>query len=277
MAIKLGTVAAIGFDDFPPGEWLGLFRELGCETVQAYRNQDADITVEQMRPAIEAGQMPCDSLHGVYGEKYDPSSPDESARRFAVDAFKSEGDLALQLGGPLVVVHCSTIRHDPISPNERATRVNQLRKSISELGSFGREVGVQYAFENLPAYHAIGWDIVQLTGLLKETEAPNTGMCLDTGHAHMVGDAVEAVHQAGDKMIYVHLSDNFGNSDDHDMPTVGTLPSDLVAEALHEVGYEGTVMLEVFYGVGRLRKLIDEGCADRLDRLIQIANGRAKN
>jgi len=274
MAIKLGTVAAIGFDDFPPHDWLRLFRTLGCEVVQAYRNQEADITVEQMREAIAVGGMPCDSLHGVYGEQYDPSAPDESARRFAVDAFKSEGELALQLGGPLVVVHCATIREEPISKSERATRFRQLRKSITELGTYGRDIGVWYAFENLPAYHAIGWDVAQLADLLKEVGAPNTGMCLDTGHAHMVGDAVQAVHQAAEQMIYVHFSDNSGRSDDHDMPTCGTLPVDRVARALHEVGYEGTIMLEVFYDADRIRQLIDDGCAERLKRLVDIANGR---
>ena len=274
MAIKLGTVAAVGFDDFPPHDWLPLFRVLGCEVVQAYRNQEADVSVEQMREAIAVGGMPCDSLHGVYGERFDPSAPDESARRFAVDAFKSEGELAMALGGPLVVVHSATIRHEPVGPGERATRVNQLRKSIRELGRFGQSVGVRYAFENLPAYHAIGWDVAHLAGLLEDLNVPNTGMCLDTGHAHMVGDAVQAVQQAAKQMIYVHFSDNSGQSDDHDMPTYGTIDADHVARALHEVGYEGTAMLEVFYDADRIKQLIDEGCAERLKRLVQIANGR---
>ena len=121
MAIRLGTVAPIGFNDFPPAEWLACFRELGCQTVQAYRNQEAGLTLPQMKDAIAAGGMPCDSIHGIYGEEFDPSAPDEEARRFAVDTFKSEGDLALELGGPLVVVHCATIREDGISADERAT------------------------------------------------------------------------------------------------------------------------------------------------------------
>ena len=54
MAIQLGTVAAIGFEDFAPAEWLGCFRELGCELVQAYRNQNAQLSIQQMKDAIAA-------------------------------------------------------------------------------------------------------------------------------------------------------------------------------------------------------------------------------
>jgi len=274
MTVRLGTVAAIGFDDFPPGEWLSCFRQLGCQTVQAYRNQDGNVTIEQMKEAIAAGQMPCDSLHGVYGEPFDPSAPKEEDRQSAADTFKAEGEIALELGGPLVVVHCSTIRTGGISPAERERRISQLKKTIVELGRFGQYVGVQYAFENLPGYHAVGYDVAELAGILSDLAVPNTGMCLDTGHAHMVGDAAEAIMQTNRQIIYVHLSDNSGNGDDHDMPTYGSLDTDATARALRRVGYHGTMMLEVFYSTERLRKLIDEGCAERLARIVALANGQ---
>jgi len=275
MAIRLGTVAAIGFKNFPPADWLGCFRQLGCQAVQAYRRQDIPVFISQMQDAIAAGGMPCDSIHGVYGEQYDPSATNEIARTAAVDKFKSEGELALALGGPLVVVHCATIRHGGISDPERAVRIAQLRKSIVELGEFGRQTGVRYAFENLPGYHAIGWDIAALASLLNELDAPNTGMCFDTGHANMIGDAADAIRHTDGQMIYVHFSDNSGRSDDHDMPTYGTLDCDAIARALAAEGYSGTLMLEVFYSVDRLKQLIDEGLADRLARIIDLANGRA--
>ena len=69
----------------------------------------------------------------------------------------------------------------------------------------------------------------------------------------------------------MHLSDNSGASDDHDMPTCGTLDAAGVAAALHEVGYRGTLMLEVFYKADRLRRLIDDGLADRLAEIVRIA------
>jgi len=274
---RLGTVAAIGFAEFPAAEWLGQFRRLGCQVVQVYRNPKANVSLQEMRDAIAAGQMPCDSLHGVYGEQFDPSAPDESERRSAVDTFKSEGELAAELNGPLVVVHCSSIRQDGVSDKERNVRIAQLRKSILDLGQFGKGIGVAYAFENLPGYHAIGSDVAELADMLRAVGAPNTGMCLDTGHAHMVGDAAEAICQAKEQMIYVHFSDNCGRSDDHDMPTCGTLDAEKVGKALYEAKYTGTIMLEVFYKTDRLAQLADQGLASRLERILHLANGHTQN
>lgn len=276
MSIDLGTIAAIGFDEFQPDTWLSCFRELGCKFVQAYRNQQSLPSLQQMKDYIAAGGMRCDSLHGLYGEQYDPSAPSEADRQSAVNTFRSEGELALELGGPLVVVHCATIRQDGVSDQERQIRLAQLRKSITELGQFGQSIGVKYAFENLPRYHAIGWDVAELAGMLSELAVPNTGLCLDTGHAHMVGNVTEAIANAGDQMIYVHFSDNSGASDDHDMPTCGTLDTEAVARALNKANYSSTMMLEVFYGLDKLRQLIDEGCAERLARIVRLANGQSE-
>jgi len=275
MAIRLGTVAPIGFEDFPPTQWLACLRAMGCTVVQAYRNQEVVVSVQQMKDYIAAGQMPCDSIHGVFGEEYDPSSPNETARGFAVDTYRKEGELALELGGDLVVVHCSSIRAGGVSAEERRLRTEQLRKSIADLGRFGSRVGVKYAFENLPRYHALGWDIAELAGILDDLGAADTGMCFDSGHALMTGDPVAGVHAAGDQIIYVHLSDNSSRADEHEMPTYGTLDTDRFAKALHDVGYSGTMMLEVFHSVGYLQHLVDNGCAERLARIVGLANGRA--
>ena len=272
--IQLGTIAAIGFDDFRPAEWLSCYRELGCRVVQAYRNQARQVSVADMRQAISDGGMPCDSLHGVYGEQYDPSCPDEAARTFAVQAFQREGEVCSALGGRVVVVHCATVRATGVDEPERRARINQLKKSIEELGRIGADSGIHYAFENLPAYHAIGSSVSELAGILRDVGAPNTGLCFDSGHAHMVGDAPCAVLQTQGQMIYAHISDNTGGVDGHEMITFGTIDADALARAFHRVGYSGTFMLEVFYSAARLRELIAQGAAGRLARLMRIANGQ---
>ena len=274
--VRLGTVTAIGFDEFEPAEWLGCWRQLGCEVAQVYRNQDQHVPLEQVQEAIAAGGIPCDSLHGVFGEAFDPSNPEEEARRFAVDTYKREGELCNAIGGHLVVVHCATVRREGISRQERAARVGQLGRSISELGAFGAGCGITYAFENLPGYHAIGSDVGELADILTEAAAPNTGMCFDCGHANMVGDPVATVGRTRGQMVYAHISDNNGEGDEHKMITYGTIDADALARALCKIGYNGTFMMEVFCSAERLRRLIDEGMAERLARIINIANGLAE-
>ncbi len=271
--IQLGTIAAIGFEDFKPAEWLECYRQLGCEVVQAYRNQARQVSLQEMQDAIAAGGMPCDSLHGVFGEQFDPSNPDEAGRTFAVNAYKHEAELCRALGGTIVVVHCSTIRPQGVPPPERALRFEQLKKSVAELGRFGAACQVTYAFENLPGYHAIGQDVGELAQALAEVDAPNTGMCFDSGHANMVGDPVAAVAEAAGQMVYCHASDNSGKADEHEMITYGTIDAEGLARALRAIGYSGTFMLEVFYPASRLRELVAEGAGERLARILRIANG----
>jgi sugar phosphate isomerase/epimerase len=273
MSVRLGTVAPVGFHEFPPEQWLPSMRELGCSVVQVYRNQAASVSRRQMRDAVAVSGLPCDSLHAIFGEAFDPSAPLERARRFAVDAYKSEGNLAAELGGPLAVIHCSTIRRQGVSPAERQERVAQLRKSIEDLAVYGQSIGVRYAFENLPAYHPVGSDVAELAKLLAESAQANVGMCFDCGHANMTGDVVGAAAQAAGQIIYVHLSDNSGKGDDHLMPTYGSVDMLGLARALHSTGYDGTLMLEVFYGLSALKRFRDEGCAARLKKIVDAANG----
>ena len=275
MSVQLGTVAPIGFDAFPPEQWLPCMRQLGCTVMQAYRNTETTVSIQQMRDAMGASGMPCDSIHGVFGEQFDPSAPLESARRFAVETFKAEGELAREMGGSLVVVHCSTIRRNGVSPKERAQRVEQLAKSMLDLGFFGQQIDVKYAFENLPAYHPVGSDVAELADILKQAKAPNAGICFDTGHANMVSDPARSILQVGERIIYVHLNDNSGDADEHLMPTYGSMDTAGIARSLHEIEYEGTLMLEVFYSVDKLKKFIDDGCAERLRHIVDTANGRS--
>ena len=272
--IRLGTVAVIGFDQFEPAEWLQCYRQLGCEVVQAYRSQTSQVPLRQMQDVITAAGMPCDSLHGVFGEQFDPSSPDEAGRAFAVNTFEHEADVCKALGGQLVVVHCSTVRRDGVSPAEKDVRIRQLKKSIEQLGRFGQSCQVTYAFENMPGYHAVGYDVAELAQILTDVAAPNTGMCFDCGHANMVGDPVAAVADAAGQIVYCHISDNSGQADDHEMLTCGTIDADALARALHQVGFDQTFMLEVFQPIDRLRELIADGVAERLGRILRIANGQ---
>lgn len=274
MPIRLGTVAPVGFDNFPPREWLGALRQLGCTVAQVYRNPARKVSTTEIRDALAAGGLPCDSIHGVFGESFDPSAPDEAARRFAADTYKSEGLLAAELGGPLVVVHCSTVREQGVDPAERAVRVRQLRRSIEELGLYGQSIGVRYAFENLPGYHPVGADVAELASILKDVSAPNTGLCLDSGHANMTGNAVAAVGDAAGQIIYMHFSDNSGKADEHEMPTYASLDADGIARALYSAGYQSTMMLEVFYSIERMRLVLADGGPERFQRLLSLASGR---
>jgi len=278
MDVALGTVAPVGFDDFADPAWLKTMHSLGCTTAQVYRNYDTDgfadtdtVTLQQIKDYLAQGELPCDSLHGIYGQNFDVSSPDETKRSSTVDKFKTEGDLVLQLGGSLVVVHCSDIHEGGVSDSERKLRISQLRKTIQQLGVFGESVGVRYAFENLPNYHPVGNDVAELTELLRQVNSPAAGMCFDVAHANLTGDPIKAISDAAETMIYIHACDNNGLTDEHLIPMLGQIDWHSVAAGISQQNYRGVIMLEAFPSLDELKRIVDMGWAEKLSAFLTTA------
>ena len=82
--------------------------------------------------------------------------------------------------------------------------------------------------------------------------------CLDTGHANISGqDVAHMARLYGDKLVALHLQDNYGKigpiyEDLHLLPTCGRIPWQDVFAALRDIGYEGTLNLEVNAELPRL-------------------------
>jgi len=268
----LSTVAAFGFPDFDPPVVLGLYRELGCTSCQFYRNEQNPPTVaDARRIAAEAG-LPIDSIHGVFGTDYDPSSPEEAARRRAVEVYRREGELAAALGGPMVVVHPAP----PAPPTHRITeaerqgRAAPLRRTMADLAAVGEQLGVVYLFENLPASYWAGEDPVQLAGWVRELGSPHVRMCFDLGHAQMTGAVAERLRPCADVVDYLHVHDNDGQVDDHRMPGDGVMDWESVGGVLRATALAAPAMLEVFYPAEGVRRCVTEGRGERLARWLNV-------
>jgi sugar phosphate isomerase/epimerase len=78
-----------------------------------------------------------------------------------------------------------------------------------------------------------------------ELDLPNVGICLDLGHAHMMGDAIEAIDAVSELLVATHVHDNHGTRDEHLPPFDGTIDWPAALIALQKIGYEGTLMLEL--------------------------------
>lgn len=273
MDVALGTVAPIGFNDFADPAWLQTMRRLGCTTAQVYRNHDRSHTpgLQQIKDYLAQANLPCDSLHGIYGSGLDVSNPDEIKRIYTVDKFKTEGELVLQLGGSLVVVHCSDIHEGGVSDSERKIRISQLRKTIRQLGTFGESVGVRYAFENLPNYHPVGNNVAELADILRQVNSPSAGMCFDVAHANLTGDPLTGISDAAETMICIHACDNNGLTDEHLIPMLGEIDWDGVAAGISEQNYRGVIMLESFLSLDELKRIADMGWAEKLSEFLAAA------
>jgi len=262
----LSTVAAFGFDDFDPPVTLGLYKRLGCQSSQFYRNEANPPTVGDARRIAEDVGLPFDSIHGVFGNAYDPSSPDETFRRKTIDVYHAEGELSVQLGGPMVVVHPSPMQpvDQALTSADRERRMDALRKSMADLTRVGEELGVVYLWENITSSYWIGDDPLEIAELLRAIDSPHARMCFDTGHALMTGTVVDRLAKCADVISYLHIHDNDAKEDSHLMPGDGVTDWPAVRQTLVAAEIDTPAMLEVFYLEDRLTQCVESDLPAKL-------------
>jgi sugar phosphate isomerase/epimerase len=70
------------------------------------------------------------------------------------------------------------------------------------------------------------------------------GFCFDSGHSHMAGN-LSALEAFASRLVVVHLHDNHGDQDEHDLPGTGTLDWPRVRRFLQRAPNLRTLNLEV--------------------------------
>ena len=268
----LATIAAFGFADFNPPTLLKLYRRLGCRTCQFYRNVDNPPDPRDARKLAEDLDMPFDSIHGLFGPEQDPSSTDQNVRLQTIETYRREGELALTLGGPMVVVHPGAPTDDPaaVTDAQRAARVDPMRKTMEELAKIGEQSGVTYLIENIPYEYHFGSDPMLLAQMVRDLGHPSVRMCVDTGHAHITTGAAATLDACSDVIAYLHVTDNDGTVDDHRTPGEGTVPWPELTERIARLGPRMPAMLELFCSEEELTAQIDNGLGERLTQWLAI-------
>ncbi len=265
----LSAIAPFGFS-FDPTRFLSAYRSIGCSTCQFYRNEQRPPKPSEALKAVSDAGLRFDSIHGVFGFHIDPSSPDALHRKRCVDIYETEGKLAVELGGPMVVVHPSawnpgmrmmTLDEVETASVPRWPRLHEFMMALAEVGS---KTGVIYLIENQPRNCPLGHDTVKLAEAVLKVNSPHVRMCLDTGHAHMTGDLIETTRKALPAVAYFHIHDNDQKVDDHRMPFDGTIPWDKFGALLRETNATQPRMLEVFYDEARVEELARNGLGTRL-------------
>ena len=78
-----------------------------------------------------------------------------------------------------------------------------------------------------------------------DLELGDAAVCLDFGHAHLVGGAPEAIDALAGYIITTHVHDNRGRDDDHLVPFAGTIDWPLTLMTMVKVGYTGPWIFEL--------------------------------
>jgi len=104
-------------------------------------------------------------------------------------------------------------------------------------------VGVKVALEVMGNSLSTPADLIEM--LERSFEGTDLGICMDVGHAHMLGDVADAIETASEYLATTHIHDNRGKSDDHLVPFQGTINWAAAIMAFEKIGYDGVLMYEV--------------------------------
>jgi sugar phosphate isomerase/epimerase len=117
-------------------------------------------------------------------------------------------------------------------------------ESILELYKIAEEYGLNMALENLPAkYYFFMSKPEEFARFYRETNLP-IGIVFDLGHANLEGQVEPFFKLLTDKIVHIHASDNDGSDDQHLGIGQGKIDYNAVAQALKQMGYNKSVIIE---------------------------------
>ena len=157
-----------------------------------------------------------------------------------LEGFEHDCRIAEILGAQVIVTH---------SPSKLADGAFDLER-FSSAAKIAEDHGLKMAIEtchlndNLPYSTTTYKDLITISDTLY---SKNVGINIDTGHVH-VGerrDVETVIDEVGDRLLTLHIHDNFGTRDDHQAVGLGFIQWDRVLAALYRSHYEGPLMLEL--------------------------------
>lgn len=167
-----------------------------------------------------------------------PCPPRTAARVF---------EIAAELGCPAVALPLPALAGGEAETGREPLRGSLRRALRAKLGLFAEQAdraGLRLALELLPG-NALGGSSAFLD-LRAEPGFGKLGLLLDTGHLHVMGEAVaELPFQLGDAVAATHLCDNDGVENLSLSPGDGTLAFGPLLAALRASGYSGGLDVEI--------------------------------
>jgi sugar phosphate isomerase/epimerase len=152
---------------------------------------------------------------------------DNAKRQAAVKEAAAALDIARQIPVDVFVVHLGT---PTVQGGENICRLAE-------------PIGIRVALEVIPNPLSDAQSLVTL--LERDLDAPRAGICLDFGHAFLMGDVPDAIETVSEHLITTHVHDNGGKTDDHLVPFDGRINWSVALMTMQKVGYDGTYLMEI--------------------------------
>ena len=197
---------------------------------------DAELAemVREVKDAMQKTGLVCDQTHAPHNllenEEYTLENPHY---REIVSTIKASA----AVGAKYVIVH--PFRHD-----DGSDEVEDVIAYYRSLLPYAKENGIKIATENL---FRAAQNPEKMNRLLLGIDEEDFVLCFDSGHSSVVGIPPEQFLREVEAkyLCAVHLHDNDGRRDLHQLPYTGTLRWDDILAALSGCGYSGNMNMEI--------------------------------
>lgn len=226
------------------------FRRVELFATRTHFDYHAHAAIAGIGEALAANGLTLHSMHapivegyvdGKWGAAISLAASDPARRELAVRETQAVIALARDLPYEFLVVHMGVT--GDLLAIEGTNSEDGVRESLERIAEPAEKAGVRLAIEVIPNDLSLAGAIVEL--IEDELDLPQAGICLDFGHAELLGDLVDAVEEASGLIVTTHVHDNRGKDDDHLVPFEGTIDWAAALTAMQKVGYEGTLMFEI--------------------------------
>ena len=227
----------------------------GFETVELFATRSHfdyrdPAAIEQLGEWLTDTRLEFHSVHapivdaitgGKWVGSYSTAAGDETRRKAALAEAEAALAIASRIPYRYLVVHLGVPAGEQPQPGDN--QPDAARRSVETLVEMAARVHVQVALEVMP--NALSTPAA-LTRLIEDQlEGVDVGICLDYGHANLMGDIGEAIETLSGHLWTTHVHDNGGKRDDHLVPFAGRVDWDLAMMETQKIGYDGVLMLEV--------------------------------
>jgi sugar phosphate isomerase/epimerase len=235
---SLQLIKESGFDNIEV--WAGIGKE-GKWIHYDYHDRDYTRKLSQKTKELTLRVV---SLHAPFSEELDISQVEEEKRDFAISEIKKAIDALEFLEGSILVFHPTTAPAHFDNLTQKMYRLSQVKKSVDELLKYCQDKPIKLALENQLPHILCGYS-VDLLKLIWEINSQKVGVCFDTSHANLSESVSDMAKKFKNWIINLHVSDNFGTSDEHNVPGIGNINWQNFIQTLKLIKYEGVFMLEL--------------------------------
>jgi sugar phosphate isomerase/epimerase len=192
----------------------------------------------------------------VFGKRpstsYSNAATAHERREIAVRETEAALRIASRVPFDILVLHLGTPAAEHIADDNNR---NAAVRSLEEICQLAGPLDVRVAVEVIPNRLS---DAASLATLIdNDVEGCAPGICLDFGHAHLMGDVADAIETVAEHLISTHVHDNHGRDDEHLVPYLGSIDWNLALATMQKIGYEGTYVMELA-GTGNPAAVLEE-------------------